>query len=151
MLILVLDWRWVLYLRKLHYSNSGDSGRYWHHTGWVGSSAIHHGTGLSWCWKGESFCADSISLTHIDSGINDPSPLLMHKFLNGEVQNSYTVVCLFWVIGTHNWCFHLQDGISCELIDLKTLIPWDKETVEASVRKTGRLLVRIMLSVKCAF
>ncbi|WRX33349.1 Transketolase-like [Theobroma cacao] len=34
-----------------------------------------------------------------------------------------------------------EDGISCELIDLKTLIPWDKETVEASVRKTGRLLV----------
>ncbi|RZC59078.1 hypothetical protein C5167_006381 [Papaver somniferum] len=34
-----------------------------------------------------------------------------------------------------------KEGISCELIDLKTLIPWDKETVEASVRKTGRLLV----------
>ncbi|KAK9125147.1 hypothetical protein Scep_013993 [Stephania cephalantha] len=34
-----------------------------------------------------------------------------------------------------------KDGISCELIDLKTLIPWDKETVEASVRKTGKLLV----------
>jgi 2-oxoisovalerate dehydrogenase E1 component beta subunit len=37
----------------------------------------------------------------------------------------------------------LQEGISCELIDLKTLIPWDKETVEASVRKTGKLLVSI--------
>ena len=34
-----------------------------------------------------------------------------------------------------------QDGVSCELIDLKTLIPWDKETVEASVKKTGKLLV----------
>lgn len=34
-----------------------------------------------------------------------------------------------------------KDGISCELIDLKTLIPWDKETVVASVRKTGRLLI----------
>ncbi|KAH1265842.1 2-oxoisovalerate dehydrogenase subunit beta 1, mitochondrial [Glycine soja] len=34
-----------------------------------------------------------------------------------------------------------KEGISCELIDLKTLIPWDKETVEASVNKTGRLLV----------
>ncbi|CAN7028629.1 unnamed protein product [Brassica rapa subsp. trilocularis] len=35
----------------------------------------------------------------------------------------------------------MQEGISCELIDLKTLLPWDKETVEASVKKTGRLLI----------
>ncbi|XP_021986054.1 2-oxoisovalerate dehydrogenase subunit beta 1, mitochondrial [Helianthus annuus] len=34
-----------------------------------------------------------------------------------------------------------KEGISCELKDLKTLLPWDKETVEASVRKTGRLLI----------
>jgi 2-oxoisovalerate dehydrogenase E1 component beta subunit len=39
----------------------------------------------------------------------------------------------------------LQEGISCELIDLRTLIPWDKERVEASVSKTGRLLVRLVI------
>lgn len=32
-------------------------------------------------------------------------------------------------------------GITCELIDLRTLLPWDVETVEASVKKTGRLLI----------
>jgi 2-oxoisovalerate dehydrogenase E1 component beta subunit len=32
-------------------------------------------------------------------------------------------------------------GISCELIDLRTIIPWDVETVEKSVKKTGRLLI----------
>ncbi|KAG5988061.1 hypothetical protein E4U54_004787 [Claviceps lovelessii] len=32
-------------------------------------------------------------------------------------------------------------GISCELIDLRTLYPWDKETVFASARKTGRVVV----------
>lgn len=32
-------------------------------------------------------------------------------------------------------------GISCELIDLRTIVPWDVETVERSVKKTGRLIV----------
>jgi 2-oxoisovalerate dehydrogenase E1 component beta subunit len=33
------------------------------------------------------------------------------------------------------------DGISCEIIDLQTLIPWDEETVVASVEKTGRCII----------
>lgn len=32
------------------------------------------------------------------------------------------------------------DGISVEVIDLRTLFPWDRETVLDSVRKTGRLV-----------
>ena len=31
-----------------------------------------------------------------------------------------------------------RDGISCEVIDLRTLVPWDIDTVAASVNKTGR-------------
>eukprot|EP00878_Enallax_costatus_P017967 GHUV01018893.1.p1 GENE.GHUV01018893.1~~GHUV01018893.1.p1 ORF type:complete len:156 (+),score=33.37 GHUV01018893.1:640-1107(+) len=34
-----------------------------------------------------------------------------------------------------------SEGISCEVIDLRTLLPWDVTTVTASVKKTGRLLV----------
>jgi len=34
-----------------------------------------------------------------------------------------------------------QAGISCELIDLRSLLPWDVETVTNSVSKTGRLVV----------
>jgi pyruvate dehydrogenase E1 component beta subunit len=34
-----------------------------------------------------------------------------------------------------------QDGISAEIIDLRTLVPLDKETILNSVRKTGRLCV----------
>lgn len=35
----------------------------------------------------------------------------------------------------------LKEGISCEVIDLQTIAPWDVDTVEASVKKTGRLIV----------
>ncbi len=34
-----------------------------------------------------------------------------------------------------------EDGISVELVDLRTIYPWDRETVFRSVRKTGRCLV----------
>ncbi|RBP31901.1 2-oxoisovalerate dehydrogenase E1 component beta subunit [Marinobacter pelagius] len=34
-----------------------------------------------------------------------------------------------------------KDGISCEVIDLRTILPWDVETVANSVLKTGRLVV----------
>src|SRR5437764_4080917 len=35
----------------------------------------------------------------------------------------------------------LGDEISVELIDLRSIVPWDKTTIEQSVRKTGRLVV----------
>ena len=34
-----------------------------------------------------------------------------------------------------------SDGISCEIIDLRTILPWDIETVANSVTKTGRFVV----------
>lgn len=34
-----------------------------------------------------------------------------------------------------------ESGVSADLIDLATLVPWDRETVLASVKKTGRLVV----------
>ena len=32
-------------------------------------------------------------------------------------------------------------GISCELIDLRSILPWDVDTVAESVKKTGRLVI----------
>lgn len=34
-----------------------------------------------------------------------------------------------------------KDGISCEVLDLRSILPWDRETVAISVQKTGRLLI----------
>lgn len=34
-----------------------------------------------------------------------------------------------------------KEGISAEVVDLRTISPWDREAVLASVRKTGRLIV----------
>lgn len=34
-----------------------------------------------------------------------------------------------------------KQGVYCELIDLRTIVPYDNATVEASVKKTGKLLI----------
>lgn len=34
-----------------------------------------------------------------------------------------------------------EAGVSCEIIDLRTIMPWDQETVINSVKKTGRCIV----------
>jgi 2-oxoisovalerate dehydrogenase E1 component beta subunit len=34
-----------------------------------------------------------------------------------------------------------DEGISVEVIDLRTIIPWDEETVINSVKKTGKCIV----------
>lgn len=34
-----------------------------------------------------------------------------------------------------------QSGVSCDLIDLQTLVPWDRDTVIDSVKKTGRCVI----------
>lgn len=34
-----------------------------------------------------------------------------------------------------------DDGISCEIVDLRSILPWDAQTVSESVMKTGRLLI----------
>eukprot|EP01125_Pyxidicula_operculata_P001344 TRINITY_DN11238_c0_g1_i1.p1 TRINITY_DN11238_c0_g1~~TRINITY_DN11238_c0_g1_i1.p1 ORF type:complete len:361 (+),score=85.01 TRINITY_DN11238_c0_g1_i1:14-1096(+) len=44
-----------------------------------------------------------------------------------------------------------QQGISCELIDLRTIMPWDKKTVFESVKKTGRLIVSHEAPKTCGF
>lgn len=68
---------------------------------------------------------------------------VIHVFLGDMISELDDFEFLLFLVNPT--CVYLQEGISCELIDLKTLIPWDKEAVEGSVRKTGRLLVRMIL------
>jgi 2-oxoisovalerate dehydrogenase E1 component beta subunit len=100
------------------------------------------------------------------TAIEDPNPVLFfeHKHLyrriKGEVPDErYTVpfgrarlhragddvTVITW--GAMVWTAAeaaerlAQDGLSVEVIDLRTLIPWDQETVLESVRRTSRALV----------
>lgn len=59
------------------------------------------------------------------------------------VQKGSDVTVVGWGAQTHvlgHACAMAKEaGISCELIDLRTLSPWDVETVEQSVKKRDRV------------
>eukprot|EP00970_Alexandrium_tamarense_P004694 scaffold779_cov205-Alexandrium_tamarense.AAC.33 len=44
-----------------------------------------------------------------------------------------------------------KEGISCELIDLRTILPWDSECIIQSVQKTGKLIVSHEAPITCGF
>eukprot|EP00580_Thalassiosira_gravida_P020721 CAMPEP_0201680374 /NCGR_PEP_ID=MMETSP0494-20130426/50567_1 /ASSEMBLY_ACC=CAM_ASM_000839 /TAXON_ID=420259 /ORGANISM="Thalassiosira gravida, Strain GMp14c1" /LENGTH=420 /DNA_ID=CAMNT_0048164093 /DNA_START=379 /DNA_END=1641 /DNA_ORIENTATION=- len=44
-----------------------------------------------------------------------------------------------------------KEGVSCEIIDLRTLLPWDAECIIESVKKTGKLVVSHEAPLTCGF
>ncbi len=44
----------------------------------------------------------------------------------------------------------LDGEVSCEVIDLRSIVPWDRETVAKSIEKTGRLVVVQEDTVTCS-
>ena len=42
-------------------------------------------------------------------------------------------------------------GISCEVIDLRTILPWDQETVINSIKKTGKCIVTHEAPQTCGY
>ncbi|MCE7996699.1 MAG: dehydrogenase [Roseivirga sp.] len=100
----------------------------------------------------------------LNAAIEDPNPHLFfeHKFLYRSLSESipddyYTVEIgkaalasegddisiITYGMGVH-WAkqaLESMKGVSADIVDLRTLLPWDKEAVEASVRKTNKVLV----------
>ena len=44
-----------------------------------------------------------------------------------------------------------QLGASIEIIDLRTILPWDEETVINSVKKTGKCIITHEAPITCGF
>ena len=76
--------------------------------------------------------------------LRGPVPAGEHRVEIGRAHvaragDALTVVT--WGVG-RGWALALSDEVDgVEVVDLRTLVPWDRETVLTSVRKTGRLLV----------
>lgn len=99
----------------------------------------------------------------LNAAIEDPNPVLFfeHKYLYRSVSESipdeyYTIepgkaryvklgsditIITFGLCVSHTEKILEETGVSADLIDLRTLVPLDKETIEESVRKTGKVLI----------
>ena len=100
----------------------------------------------------------------LNAAIEDPNPYLFfeHKALyrshSQEIPVDYyttpigkavlastgdDITIVTYGMGVH-WALdaiNTLEGISADIVDLRTLLPWDKECVEASVKKTNKVLV----------
>jgi 2-oxoisovalerate dehydrogenase E1 component len=98
------------------------------------------------------------------ASIEDPNPVMffehkaLYRSIHEEVVDDYysieigkakliregnDVTIVSYGLGVH-WALEMLDknpDISADLIDLRTLLPWDQETVESSVKKTGRVII----------
>ena len=130
---------------------------------WSGSAAQHSQSLEAWFAHvpglvvvAPATAQDNRSLLAASMACGDPVAYLEHKELwglEGEVfpqqgalgkanvvREGRDVTVVTWSRALHT-VLEVQTGASLEVIDLRTLWPWDRETVLASAAKTGRLLV----------
>ena len=122
-----------------------------------------HTPGLKVVCPGTAYDAKGL----IKAAVRDPNPVIFfeHKFLYRRIkeevpEDDYVVplgkaavrregrgLTLVSYASMMHTCLEAaerlqqEDGLSCEVIDLRTLLPLDKETIIASLRKTNRMLV----------
>jgi 2-oxoisovalerate dehydrogenase E1 component len=98
----------------------------------------------------------------LNSALEDPNPYLyfehklLYRSISGPVPDSYYTVeigkaalaatgtqvsIITYGMGVH-WATKAVEelGISADILDLRTLLPWDQEAVAATVRKTGKVI-----------
>jgi 2-oxoisovalerate dehydrogenase E1 component len=98
----------------------------------------------------------------LNAAIEDPNPYLyfehkaLYRSLSGDVPDGYytieigkanlvsegnAVSIITYGMGVH-WAKETVRGmgISADILDLRTLLPWDKEAVEKTVQKTGKVI-----------
>ncbi|MBR9860693.1 dehydrogenase [bacterium] len=97
------------------------------------------------------------------AAFRDPNPVLffehktLYRSIKGDVATAYyeTEIGKALTVSsgedisiiTYGWAVHWatehceKNNISAEILDLRTLVPWDKEAVKNAVKKTGKVLV----------
>ena len=98
----------------------------------------------------------------LNAALEDPNPYLyfehkmLYRSISGPVPNDYYTVevgkaalaatgtqasIITYGMGVH-WATKVVEelGISADILDLRTLLPWDKEAVAETVKKTGKVI-----------
>ncbi len=97
----------------------------------------------------------------LNAAIEDPNPVLyfehkvLYRSLQQDVPEDYftlpigkakvlregkKVTIITYGMGVH-WALNLDEELDVEIVDLRTLLPLDTETIYASVKKTGKALI----------
>jgi 2-oxoisovalerate dehydrogenase E1 component len=98
----------------------------------------------------------------LNAAIEDPNPYLyfehkaLYRSLSEEIPDDYYTIgigkaklisegeqvsIITYGMGVH-WAIKVKEemGISADILDLRTLLPWDQEAVKATARKTGKVI-----------
>ena len=118
-----------------------------------------HTPGLKVVYPSSPFDAKGL----LNSAIADPNPVMyfehkaLYRSISGEVPDDYYTIeigkanlvsegdeasIITYGMGVH-WAMEVvkELSISADILDLRSLMPWDKEAVEQTVKKTGKVII----------